>query len=266
MVEEKNAAQEFGFNPAWWIGASIAFVLAAIISALTTTLSMFWIFSFLALGMLCAVIGVTGIVHGKGYVFQSPFRLSADKYPRGTVIDWANSLLLLITLIAIFMVGTLVGTVRREASAPSPLDEYRAKQEKKTRDEKQIPEPFSEDDQAILKNALSVPDYRKGEYRFQIIREADDRCRKFAESLSLVLKNSKWIETTPIADPAPGYALPLGITVRSGTVAPAASAAIYLYMSLKALGIHPEDEQDPELRVYNYVVIYVSDHGYLRKE
>lgn len=266
MAEEKNAAQEFGFNPAWWIGASIAFLLAAIVSALTTTLSMFWIFSFVALGMLCAVIGVTGIVHGKGYVFQSPFHLSADKYPRSTGVDWANGILLLVTLTAIFLIGTLVGTVRREASTPSPLDEYRAEQEKKTRDEKQIPEPFSPEDQAILKKALTVDDFEKGQYRFQIIREDDDRSRKFGESLSLVLKNSKWVETTPITGPAPGYPLPLGITIRCGTVAPARDAGNSLAVFLREVGLHPDYVMDATLRTYDYIVIYISDHGYLPRD
>lgn len=267
MGGQKNTAeQEFGFNPAWWMGAAIAFLLTAIVGDLTSTLNIFWVCGFVAIGIICTAVGFTGVVHGRGFVLQSPLRLSADERARSTTIDLSYAVSLLVTAFLIFEIGTFVGETKLEESKPSVIDQYKTEQEKKTRDEKQIPEPFSTEDQAILKKGLTVDDLEKGQYRFQIIREEDDRSRKFADSLSLVLKKSKWIETTPTSGPAPGYPLPLGITIRCGTVSPADSAGNSLTVSLRQVGLHPDYVEDATLRAYDYVIIYVSDHGYLPKE
>lgn len=114
---------------------------------------------------------------------------------------------------------------------------------------------------SIIKKEQLDADFVKGTRRFQIIREDDDRCRQFGASLSSALKEARWVETTPPSSAAPGYPLPLGITIRNGTIDPASEAGNDLAISLRTIGLHPDQAEDPALRTYDYVIIYISDHG-----
>jgi hypothetical protein len=266
MDEEKAApTQELGFNSAWWMAVSIAVILAAVVGIVTATVGTLLVLLFLGIGVLCAAVAVTGAAHARGYVFQSPMRLSANQRPKTSTADWSYGIALLILTALIFEVGLLVGEIKRVNSTPSAVNTYEIEREKKLRADKQIPDPFSVDDQGILKKSLAVPNY-EGPYRFQIIREDDARSREFADSLSAVLKSAKWTETTPVASPAPGYPLPLGITIRCGTVDPASAAGNSLVVSLREVGLTPDHVVDATLRAYDYIIIYVSDHGYLPHE
>jgi len=171
----------------------------------------------------------------------------------------------------VLVVGMIVGTIitqrRISSSVSPPISDYQKQRDDKRRAERVIPPPFSDSDTTLLITQLTPADYvPAGQYKFQIIREDDDICRHFADSLSDLLKKSKWGEVAPVSSPSPGFAMPLGITIKTGTLAPAFETGYKLEGVFKAFGIYSNDEGIPELRHYDYALIYISDKGYLPAE
>ena len=260
---------DLGFNPAWWIGICAALATGGI-GVLVGAPAHLGIGLLLVGGsVVAAVIGFISISERRGWVIQSPLALSAAGASSAS-FPTRSILMAIVLALEIFVVGAFVGlffapTQHHANLLQSPFDEYQKQREAQARAKRKVPGPFSESDAAILVTQLT-PEYRPERYKFQIIREENDTCIRFADSLSSVLRKCKWTEVAPPEAPAPGTALPLGITVRSSSVPPISGVSAELASTLGELGIYVDRESAPELRQYNYVMVFISDHGYLSKD
>lgn len=227
--------------------------------------------TFMVVGVLAAVAAVVSANSRHTIAFQSPIIFSGAA-PRGS-FAWNSTLTSLVVAVEMMVIGALIASIfissRRMSSrlsqGNSAFSEYAARRDKERRAQRQIPAPYSPEDAEILIRELT-PTFRTEEYKFQIIREDDDVCKRFADNLSDILRRSKWTEVSPVSSPAPNAALPLGITIRGGTILPASRTANHLNVALRDVGTFVDSSREPELRRYDYAIICISDNGYLPKE